>query len=88
MRSARVHHAARRRGGGVAACRARAQQRERVRRVGVFMNFAADDAVAAVRIRCVPPGIGRAGWTVGRNLRIEYRWAAGNADVSASTPKN
>ena len=70
--------------GSVAACwplAARAQQEERVRRVGALMTFAADDAVATVRNAAFLQGLERAGWTVGRNLRIEYRWAAGNADA-------
>ena len=60
---------------------ARTQERERVRRVGALMTFAADDAVATVRNAAFLQGLERAGWTVGRNLRIEYRWAAGNADA-------
>ena len=69
--------------GGAAAAwplAARAQQRERMRRVGVLMNIAADDADAPVRVAAFAQGLQELGWTIGRNLRIEYRWSAGEAD--------
>ena len=59
---------------------ARAQEREPMRRIGALMTLAADDAVAQARNAAFLQGLERSGWTVGRNLRIEYRWAAGNAD--------
>jgi ABC-type uncharacterized transport system substrate-binding protein len=59
---------------------ARAQQGERVRRIGVLMNIAADDADAPVRVAAFAQGLQELGWTIGRNLRIEYRWSAGEAD--------
>ena len=59
---------------------ARAQQGERMRRVGVLMNIAADDADAPVRVAAFAQGLQEQGWTIGRNLRIEYRWTAGEAD--------
>ena len=59
---------------------ARAQQGERVRRIGALMTLAADDAVAQARNAAFLQGLEKSGWTVGRNLQIEYRWAAGNAD--------
>ena len=70
-------------GGGAVAwpLGAHAQERERVRRVGALMTFAADDNVATVRNAAFLQGLERAGWTVGRNLRIEYRWAGGSADA-------
>ena len=52
-----------------------------MRRVGALMTFAADDNVATVRNAAFLQGLERAGWTVGRNLRIEYRWAGGSADA-------
>ena len=52
-----------------------------MRRVGALMTFAADDTVATVRNAAFLQGLERAGWTVGRNLRIEYRWAGGSADA-------
>jgi len=59
---------------------ARAQQPERMRRVGVLMNLAADDPEALARLAAFHQGLQEAGWVVGRNLRIEYRWGAGDAD--------
>ena len=58
----------------------RAQQGERMQRVGVLMNIAADDADAPVRVAAFAQGLQELGWTIGRNLRIEYRWTAGEAD--------
>jgi putative ABC transport system substrate-binding protein len=69
--------------GGAAAAwplAARAQQAERVRRIGVLMNLAADDPEALARLAAFHQGLQEAGWVVGRNLRIEYRWGAGDAD--------
>jgi putative ABC transport system substrate-binding protein len=59
---------------------ARAQQRERVRRVGVLMNLAADDAEGQARLVAFLQGLQEAGWAVGRNLRIDLRWGAGDAE--------
>jgi ABC-type uncharacterized transport system substrate-binding protein len=68
--------------GGAAAwpLAARAQQRERMRRVGVLMNTAADDSVGQTRIAAFLQGLQQLGWSVGRNLQIDTRWAAGDAD--------
>ena len=68
--------------GGAAAAwpvAARAQQ-ERMRRIGVLMNLAADDPEALGRITAFVQGLQQLGWTDGRNVRIDARWAAGNAD--------
>jgi putative ABC transport system substrate-binding protein len=51
-----------------------------VRRIGVLMNLAADDPEAQARLAAFHQGLQEAGWAVGRNLRIDYRWGAGNAD--------
>jgi putative tryptophan/tyrosine transport system substrate-binding protein len=59
---------------------ARAQQGERIRRVGVLMNLGADDAEGQARLAALLQGLQEAGWVVGRNLRIEVRWGAGDAD--------
>ena len=69
-------------GGAVAAWpfAARAQQAERTRRIGVLMNLAADDPEAQTRLAAFHQGLQEAGWAVGRNLRIEIRWGAGDAD--------
>ena len=69
--------------GGAAATwplAARAQQGERVRRIGVLMNLAADDPEAPARIAAFAQGLADLGWSIGRNLRIDYRWGAGDAE--------
>jgi putative tryptophan/tyrosine transport system substrate-binding protein len=60
---------------------ARAQQDERrARRVGVLMNVAADDPEGQLRIAAFLQALQQLGWSDGRNIRIDYRWAAGAAD--------
>ena len=68
--------------GGAAAwpLAARAQQPDQVRRVGVLMNVAADDPEAHARNVAFLQSLQEFGWTEGRNLRIDHRWAAGDAD--------
>jgi len=68
--------------GGVAAwpLAARAQQPERMRRIGVLTPFAADDPESMARIAAFLQGLGETGWAVGRNVRIDYRWSAGDAE--------
>jgi putative ABC transport system substrate-binding protein len=68
--------------GGAAAwpLAARAQQRERMRRVGVLTNLASDDPDAQARLGAFLQGLQEFGWVIGRNVRIDYRWGAGNAD--------
>jgi putative ABC transport system substrate-binding protein len=59
---------------------ARAQQGERMRRIGILMNLAADDPEGQARITAFAQGLQETGWIVGRNVRIDYRWGAGNPD--------
>ncbi|MGD1213156.1 MAG: ABC transporter substrate-binding protein [Candidatus Acidiferrales bacterium] len=59
---------------------ARAQQADRMRRVGVLWNLAADDPVGQARLAAFRQGLQELGWTDGRNVRIDYRWAATDAD--------
>ena len=69
--------------GGVAAgwpLAARAQQPEPIRRVGVLMSTAEDDAESKARIAAFLHGLQQSGWTEGRNVRIDIRWPAGDAD--------
>jgi putative tryptophan/tyrosine transport system substrate-binding protein len=69
--------------GGAAAAwplTARAQQGERIRRIAVVMNSAADDPVGQTRIAAFLQGLQQFGWSVGQNLQIDTRWAAGDAD--------
>ena len=58
----------------------RAQQSERMRRIGVLMNISADDPEAQSRMTAFVQGLQQSGWTDGRNIRIDTRWAAGDAD--------
>jgi putative tryptophan/tyrosine transport system substrate-binding protein len=60
--------------------KAPAQQGERMRRVGVLMNATAGDAVSQGRLTAFMQGLQELGWTVGRNLQIDYRWGAGNVE--------
>ena len=57
-----------------------AQQGERMRRIGVLHNFAADDPLGQARNGVFLQALQEVGWTIGRNVQIETRWAAGNAD--------
>jgi len=68
--------------GGAAVTRpvtARAQQPQRVRRLGVFMNFAPGDPAAQTRLIRFLQQLQELGWTDGRNLHIDVRWGAGDA---------
>jgi ABC-type uncharacterized transport system substrate-binding protein len=59
---------------------ARAQRPDRMRRIGVLMHLATDDAEGQRRIGVFLQGLQEAGWAVGRNVDIDVRWAAGEAD--------
>ena len=67
--------------GGMAAwpLAARAQQPDRMRRIGVLMNLPADDAEGQGRIAAFLQELQQLGWTDGRNVLIDRRWAAGDA---------
>jgi putative ABC transport system substrate-binding protein len=58
---------------------ARAQQAERVRRIGVLMTTAADDPESKARIGAFVQGLRDLGWIDGRNVSIEPRWPAGDS---------
>src|SRR4051812_35253912 len=69
--------------GGAAAAwplAAFAQQAERVRGVAVLMPLAADDPQSLRRLTAFVQGLQQLGWTDGRNVRIDVRWAAGDPD--------
>jgi putative ABC transport system substrate-binding protein len=51
-----------------------------MRRIGVLMSVAADDPEGKARFAAFQQGLQQLGWTDGRNVRIETRWAGGNAD--------
>jgi ABC-type uncharacterized transport system substrate-binding protein len=59
---------------------AHAQQPERMRRIGVIMPFAASDPQAQARNAAFLQGLQQLGWTVGRNVQIDYRWSGGSLD--------
>src|SRR5260370_36828491 len=73
--------------GGVAApslfwpLAARAHPRERMRRVGVLTPFPADDAEGQARLTAFAQALQQAGWTLGQNLRLDYRWGDGKAET-------
>ena len=69
--------------GGAAATwplAARAQQPQRVRRIGVFMPGVADDVEFQAFNAAFLQRLAELGWIVGRNVRIEYRWGAGDTE--------
>src|SRR5262245_56854416 len=57
---------------------ARAQQAEGIRRIGVLMHSSSNEPEAQARMAAFLQGMRDAGWEVGRNLRIEYRWSIGD----------
>src|SRR5665811_522478 len=59
---------------------AQAQQPGRMRRIGMLMSLAADDPESLARQTNFLQRLQELGWTDGRNIRIDYRWAAGDAD--------
>jgi putative ABC transport system substrate-binding protein len=59
---------------------ARAQQPAQVRRIGVLMPFAEDHPVGQARVAAFLQGLRQLGWTDGHNVRIDYRWSAGDSD--------
>jgi putative ABC transport system substrate-binding protein len=61
---------------------ARAQQNERVGRIGVFTGTTADDPDTRARLAAFEQALGQLGWTPGRNVRIDYRFSGGNAATS------
>jgi hypothetical protein len=59
---------------------ARAQQGERMRRIGVLIANAESDPEGQARVAAFRQDLQRLGWTEGRNIRIDYRWGVGDAD--------
>jgi|SRR6516165_178415 len=60
---------------------ARAQRQDRMRRIGVLLPGAADNAIFQARMAAFLDGLQQLGWTDGRNVRIDTRWYAGDADL-------
>ena len=68
--------------GGAAAAwplAARAQQPERMRRIGMLWSIASSSPESSARLAAFAQGLQQSGWTVGQNLRIEHRWGSGSA---------
>ena len=70
-------------GGAVAAwpLAARAQQPDRMRRIGVLMGYAESDREGQANFSAFQGGLQKLGWTEGRNIRIDARWASADADL-------
>jgi ABC-type uncharacterized transport system substrate-binding protein len=66
--------------GGAAAWPLTARAQQPGRRIGVLMPVAADDPEGQDRVAAFLQGLQQLGWTDGRNVRIDYRWAAGDAE--------
>jgi putative ABC transport system substrate-binding protein len=62
------------------AARAQRAMPERMRHIGVLMPFSSDDAESQTRMGAFLQALALSGWTIGRNVRIEYRWGAGDLD--------
>ena len=70
--------------GGAAAAwplAARAQQTDRIPRVGVLLGIGENDPEAKTRVKAFQQGLRDLGWFESQNIRIDYRFAAGNADL-------
>src|SRR5262245_51676489 len=59
---------------------ARAQSPRRTRRIGVLMLYGEADPEGQVRADALATGLAQRGWTIGDNLRIDFRWGVGNLD--------
>jgi putative tryptophan/tyrosine transport system substrate-binding protein len=66
---------------------ARAQQSERVRLIGALMAFAENDPAAQSQVAAFRGALAKLGWTEGRNITIELRWGAGDADKINTSAK-
>jgi putative ABC transport system substrate-binding protein len=59
----------------------RAEQPERVRQIGALINLAADHPESPARIAAFSQGLAEHGWTIGRNVRVDYRWGGGDLEL-------
>jgi putative ABC transport system substrate-binding protein len=66
---------------------ARAQQPDRVRRIGVLMAYTKDDPEDQQRVAAFQEGLKQSGWIEGRNIQTDYRWYAGDVDRARSAAK-
>jgi putative ABC transport system substrate-binding protein len=77
--------------GGAAASwplAARAQQADKVRRIGVLSNIGESDLEAQSMVAALHKGLNELGWVDGRNLQIDHRWSAGNPERIATFAKD
>ena len=70
-------------GGAAAAWPAavQAQSPDRIRRIGMLIGYAEDDQQVTARLATFRAGLAKRGWSEGRNVQIDYRFAAGNSDL-------
>jgi putative ABC transport system substrate-binding protein len=76
--------------GGAAAgwpLAAHAQQPQRMRRIGVLTGYSESDREALARLAIFRQSLHDLGWTIARNLRIDYRWSDGDADQARTLAK-
>jgi putative tryptophan/tyrosine transport system substrate-binding protein len=66
--------------GGAALWPLATRAQDRIRRIGVLMNFAANDTVQAARLAKFQEALEALGWIEGRNIHVETRWAHGDTD--------
>ena len=67
---------------------ARAQQPERMRRIGMLMTLAADDPFGQAQVAAFQQALQQLGWNDGRNVRIDIRWARAMPTRRADTRRN
>src|SRR5215472_12832614 len=60
---------------------AHAQEPQRMRRIGMLMNLAAGDPESVARIATFAQGLAELGWTIGRNVQVDIRWAVGDPEL-------
>src|SRR5215471_3220626 len=68
-------------GGAAAAWPFVARAQRGMRRIGVLMVLPADDPEAQARLTAFAQGLQQLGWTVGQNVRVDYRWGRSNSDA-------
>lgn len=66
---------------------ARAQQHERVRRIGVLGGLAEEDPEVPARVAALSQALASLGWAEGRNIQIDYRWAGGHGSEASARAK-
>jgi putative ABC transport system substrate-binding protein len=64
-----------------------AQQGDRLRQIGVLMNFLQDDPAAAAEIAAFQQGLAELGWIEGRNVRLQFRWPGGDVERANALAK-